>query len=85
MNELLKNSNISEIAEKGTKIYEKIKGEHSKNEGNFLAIDVDSERVFPGKTSSEAVEKARKAIPDKVFYVVKIGYSAAEVLASLGR
>lgn len=33
--------------------------------------------------SSDAVEQARKEHPDKVFYVVKIGYSVAEALADM--
>ena len=50
-----------------------------------MAIDIESKDIFIGKTSSEAVELARKAHPKKVFYVVKIGFSAAETLASLAR
>lgn len=82
--ELLKTVDIQKIAAEGAKIYEKIKSQHEpSHNGKFLAIDIDSEDVFLGNTSSEAVELARKAHPNKVFYVVKIGFSAAETLASL--
>jgi len=82
--ELIKQSNIQKIAEDGSKIYEQIKSRYEPQEnGKFLAIDIDSKNVYLGDTSSEAVEKARKAHSKKVFYVVKIGFSAAETLASL--
>ena len=82
--ELIKKADIEQIAEKGTKIYEQVKQKYEPNEnGKFLAIDVDSGDIYLGVTSSEAVEQARKAHPDKIFYVVKIGFSAAEMLARL--
>lgn len=83
--ELIKKANIQKIAEEGAKIYESIKSQYEpvKN-GKFLAIDIDSKDTYIGNASSEAVELARKAHPNKVFYVVKIGFSAAETLATLG-
>ena len=83
--DLIKQVNIQKIAEEGAKIYEreKAKYEPQKN-GNFLAIDIESQELFLGNTSSDAVELARKAHPEKVFYVIKIGHSVAETLASLG-
>lgn len=84
MSDLIKKADIQKIAEAGAKIYETIKTQYEPGQnGKFLAIDIDSKDAFVGKTSSEAVEKARKAHPDKIFYVVKIGFSAAETLASL--
>lgn len=83
-NNLIKKADIQKIAEAGVKIYETIKSQHEPAQnGKFLAIDIDSKDTFVAKTSSEAVELARKAHPNKVFYVVKIGFSAAETLASL--
>lgn len=82
--ELLKSVNIQEIADKGTEIYEKIKGNFEpQNNGKFLAIDIESEDVYLGATSSYAVEEAKKAHPDTVFFVVKIGYSVADALADM--
>ncbi len=82
--DLIKKADINKIAEAGAEIYDTIKSQYepAKN-GKFLAIDIDSKDGFLGSTSSEAVELARKAHPNKVFYVVKIGFSAAETLASL--
>ena len=83
--ELIKNVNIQQLAEKGNRIYTGIKHEYEPQQnGRFLAIETETQKTYLGGTTSEAVEKARVAHPDKVFYVVKIGSSAAEVLAELG-
>jgi hypothetical protein len=83
--ELIKKTDIQKIAEEGTKIYESIKLQYEPAQnGKFLAIDIESKDTFIGNTSSEAVELARKTHSNKVFYVVKIGFSAAETLATLG-
>lgn len=80
--ELLTKVDIQKIAEEGAKIYERIKNQHdSKEKGKFLAIEIESEDVFLGETSAEALMSARQAHPNKVFYVVKIGYDVAETMA----
>lgn len=82
--DLIKQTDIQKIAEEGAKIYEKIKGRYEiDDKGKFLAIDIETEDAFLGNISSEAVELAKRSHPDKVFYVVKIGFSSAEILASL--
>lgn len=83
-NDLIKKADIQKIAEAGAKIYEMIKSQYEPAQnGKFLAIDIESKDTFIANTSSDAVELARKAHPNRVFYVVKIGFSAAETLASL--
>lgn len=83
--ELIKQADIQKIAEEGSKIYDDVKVKYEpQDNGKFLAIDIESKDIFLGNTSSEAVELARKAHPNKVFYVVKIGHSVAETLANLG-
>lgn len=74
---------ISHIATQGNKIYEGIKKKYSKKKGKFLAIDIESHDVFLADSNSEAVLAAKNKYPDHVFYVVRIGYSAAERLASM--
>lgn len=82
--QLTKKADIAKIAQKGAKIYEKIKLDYEpQKNGEFLAIDIESKKAYLGKTSSEAVELAREKHPNKVFYVVKIGHSVAETLANL--
>lgn len=83
--EIIKKANLQKIAEEGAKIYDMVKLQYEPDQnGKFLAIDIESKDTFIGNTSTEAVESARKNHPDKVFYVVKIGFSAAETLAGLG-
>ena len=80
--ELIKKVDIQRIAEEGARIYKQIKTDYDpKEKGKFLAIDVDSEKVYLGVTSAEALELARKNHPNKVFYVIKIGFDVAETMA----
>lgn len=80
--ELIKKVNIQKIAEEGAKIYEQIKVNYDpKERDKFLAIDIDSKKVYLGNTSAEALELARQKHPNKVFYVVKIGFDVAETMA----
>lgn len=77
---------VQKIAKEGGRLYGRIKSQYEpKHTGKFMAIDIESRDVFLGKTNSEAVEKAKAKYPDNVFYVVKIGYSATETLASMAR
>jgi len=79
---LIKKSDIQKIAEEGAKIYEQIKVKYDpKEKGKFLAIDIDSKKAYLGNTSAEALELARQNHPNKVFYVVKIGFDVAETMA----
>lgn len=78
----LKKADIQHIADEGTKIYEQIKSRYDpKENGKFLAIEIESKDVFLARTSARAVELARKQYPDKIFYIVKIGFDVAETVA----
>jgi hypothetical protein len=80
--ELIKKADIQKIAEEGAKIYGQVKVNYDpKEKGKFLAIDIDSKNVYLGNTSAEALELARQNHPNKVFYVVKIGFDVAETMA----
>ena len=82
--DLIKKVDIEKLADEGEKIYEEIKSKYEPQDiGKFLAIEVDSKDVFIGERSSEAVEKAKKVHPNKMFFVVKIGYSANEILSKM--
>lgn len=79
---LIKKADIQKIAEQGAQIYEKIKGNYEpRDNGKFLAIDIDTKKTYLGSTSAEALELAKKDQPKKIFYVVKIGFNFAEMLA----
>lgn len=83
-NELIKTKNLEEIAKKGTAIYEKVKDQYlPQNKGKFLAIDTETDKIYLGESSADAIECALKDHPDTVFYLVKIGYSVAETLIRL--
>lgn len=80
--DLIKNTDIQRIAEEGKRIYEEIKADYDpKEKGKFLAIDIESRKAYLGNTSAEAVELAKQNHPDKVFYVVKIGFDVVETMA----
>ncbi|MES2930793.1 MAG: hypothetical protein V4665_03365 [Patescibacteria group bacterium] len=83
--ELLKTTDLQHIATEGAKIYEKIRGqyENETNKGKFLAIDIESEDIYLSPTSAEAVVLAKAEHPNKVFFVKKIGFDAAETMAHL--
>ena len=80
--ELIKKADIQRIAEEGAKIYEQTKVNYDpKEKGKFLAIDIDSKETYLGNSSAEALELARARHPNKVFYVIKIGFDVAETMA----
>lgn len=80
--ELIKKADIQQIAEKGKTIYEQVKIKYDpKEKGKFLAIEVDNQKVYLGNTSADAVALAKQNHPNKVFYVVKIGFDVAETMA----
>ncbi len=82
--ELIKKADMEKIVQEGSKIYEKVKDKYEpKYNGKFLAIDIYTKKVYFANTSAEAVDKARKNNPKKVFYVAKIGFEAAETIASI--
>ncbi len=75
--------NTREIAKKGEEIYQrkfKEKYEPSFN-GKFFAIEIETEEGFLGDTLVEAVEKAKEKYPEKIFYIKKVGFTAAEVIS----
>jgi hypothetical protein len=83
-NILLKKADLQKIAREGSKIYEQIKKDYDpQKRGQFLAIEIESEKVYLGKTSADALNLARKNHPQKVFFVIKIGFEAAETVAKL--
>ncbi|MCX6751594.1 MAG: hypothetical protein NT161_02390 [Candidatus Nomurabacteria bacterium] len=82
--ELIKKADLQKIVAEGARIYNQIKDKYEpKENGKFLAIDIDSKDVYFAETSADAVDLARKSHPKKVFYVAKIGFEAAETMARM--
>lgn len=82
--QLIKAADLERIATDGAQIYLNIKFNYEpEDNGNYLAIETETQKVYLGETSAEAVVKAKTEHPDKVFYVLKIGSDAAETIARL--
>lgn len=80
--ELIKKADLQKIVNEGEKIYEEIKSHYEPQQnGKFLAIEVESKKVYVADTSADAVVMAKKDYPEKIFYVVKIGHGFTETLA----
>lgn len=80
---LMKNADMQKIGTEGQKIYEEIKSKYEPvQNGKYLAIEVDSKDVFLADSTVEAVEMAKKVHPNKVFYIVRIGFDYVETMAN---
>ena len=53
-----------------------------KYHGQIVAIDVKSEDAFVGKTERDAFDKAHRKHPDRLFFFLRVGYKAAQRIAS---
>lgn len=74
-----KYSSLSEIARIGEKLYEdKIKVlVEPINNGDFLAIEIESAEYLLGKTAEEVLLKAKEKFPNKIFHLMRVGYPGA--------
>ena len=75
--------NIHEIAARGNEIYKGIKKKYDQDKGRFLAIDIESKDVFLADSTIDAVLAAKAKYPDRVFYVLRIGYAATMRMPSV--
>ena len=66
---------LKAVAERGEKIYrERYKAEYERSKsGQFVAIDVDGERVFLADTPEDALQAAMDAIPQGRFHLIQVG------------
>lgn len=82
--DLIEKVDMEKLASEGTKIYEEVKSRYLPQDiGKYLAIDIDSKDVYLSDNTADAVLAAKKAHPNTIFFVVKIGYSAAEILSNM--
>lgn len=76
--------NTAQIASNGEHIYHELKEELEKKYfGRFVAIDTETKEYFLGETQIEASSKAKNKYPNKVFYLVKIGFPAVVTMSRL--
>ncbi|MEW6210087.1 MAG: hypothetical protein AB1631_17100 [Acidobacteriota bacterium] len=75
-----------ELAEQGQRIYEqRLKTElESRHAGRFVAIEAGTGSYFLGDTGAEALVSARSAMPDKLFYLIRIGQKSAHTIGGHG-
>jgi len=68
-----------EIIQKGDSIYnDRYRDNYEKShKGEFLAIDIEDEKAYPGKYPEDAIGLARTEKPDGKFYLVKVGEETA--------
>lgn len=75
--------NTIEFSAKAQDIYKQIKNQLEKDhKEEFIAIEPDSGDYFLGGDQMEAVTKAKKKYPDKIFYLIKIGHEAVITMSS---
>lgn len=79
--DLYKNVDVQKIALEGSRLYEKLRAKYEpEHKGKYLAIEVDSGNEYLANTGAEAIELGQKKYPEKIFYLVKIGYDSVETL-----
>jgi len=77
---------MSELAEKSKAFYERElkKLLEPTEKGKFVAIEPDTESYFVDKDGTKALLQARDAFPDKLFFLMRIGYEAADSIGGYG-
>jgi hypothetical protein len=75
-----------DLAESGQRLYDErlrmqLEPEH---EGEFVAIEPETERYFLGPTGLAALRAGRRELPDKLFYLLRVGYDAAYRVGGYG-
>ena len=67
------------IVQQAEEIYQRrYKHEYEEiHNGRFVAIDIKTEETYLGDSSGEALSAARKAAPNGVFHLMRVGQPAA--------
>ena len=78
---------VDELVESGQRFYDEhlrqsLEPEHT---GRYVAIEPASGRYFLGDTGTEALLDARQALPESLFYLARVGHSAADTMSGYGR
>ncbi len=63
------------IVESGKELYYRLKPQLEKkySKGDYVSFEVESGKYFVGKTSIEALHKAKRKYPHKQFYLAQVG------------
>jgi hypothetical protein len=54
------------------------------HDGEFVAVEPDSGKYFLGNTASAALVAARTVMPDKLFYLTRVGRETAHTVGGHG-
>jgi hypothetical protein len=78
---------VDELVEIGQRFYDghlrdRLEPEHV---GRYVAIEPESGRYFLADTGTEALLEARRALPESLFYLARVGHAAADTLSGYGR
>jgi hypothetical protein len=78
---------VDGLAESGQRLYDErlcalLEPEH---EGEFVAIEPETERYFLGSTGLAAFRAGRNELPDKLFYLLRVGHDAAYRVGVMAR
>jgi hypothetical protein len=78
---------VDELVESGQRFYnehlrQSLEPQHT---GRYVAIEPGSGRYFLADTGTEALLDARQALPESLFYLARVGHSAADTLSGYGR
>lgn len=76
-----------DLAESGQRLYDERLREllEPSQAGRYVAIEPVSGEYFLGDTGTEALLEARRALPEAMFYLARVGYPAADTLSGYGR
>lgn len=74
------------LSENGQRLYDErlrdlLEPDHN---GQFVAIEPSTEQYFLGDTGLAALHAGRKALPDKLFYLLRVGSDAAYRVGGYG-
>ena len=77
---------MSELAEKSKALYERKLKQllEPQEKGKFVAIEPETESYFVDPDGTKALLKARDAFPGKLFFLIRIGYEAADSIGGYG-
>ncbi|HZK77100.1 MAG TPA: hypothetical protein VFD13_09345 [Candidatus Kapabacteria bacterium] len=77
----LANFDVEVLFAKGQAIFEKHRNALERDHwGEYCVIDLNSERVFTGRTEQEARENARHGAPNGFYTTMGIGFDASDRL-----
>lgn len=68
-------NNLEEFSKKSQEYYSQIKAElEAKYKGKYMALDFELKKYWLGETATDALSKAKADYPEKLFYLLQIGF-----------